>query len=351
LTNRIIKRIAIYTKELGNSRRSGQPLGATKPKSDAHIQTPQEEYNMIKNNIKELEIEIADIKKQLQSDPNNYELLESLQKKQQLKQLCEEDLNAGKEYGNELRLEDEQNKREKAIRKQENDKKREEYRQGVEQRRQQQYEINERALKELPDYVQKLVNNASNYKIAIYNRLISSDMNIFKKNLYDHFCRYLRDAAKKFLSNKKYVGSGEFKIKSQEAINNAIKKVPFNIVNKFIGQFTIITSGKELLQYLQDTNLINEVIPAVLTNIKYFWKKSQDTVSREEYLSKSNITQLITKKIMAIWKANKFKMMDYNLRHNTKYVAFSISLEQLDIIVQYLINNIDIIDQAKKIIK
>ena len=347
MANRIIKRIAVYTRELGNSRRSGQPLSATKPKNNKHIQSPQEEYNMIKNNIKELEIEIANIKKQLQLDPNNSKLLELLQNKQQLKQLCEEDLNAGAKYANEF-IEDE---REKAIRKQENDKKREEYRQGVEQRRQQQYEINERALNELPDYVQKLVDNASNYEVSLYNRLISSDMNIFKKNLYYHFCKYLKDAAKKFLSNKKYIGSGEFKTKSQEVIDNIIKKVPFNIVNKFIGQFTIITSGKELLQYLQDTNLINAVIPVILTNIKYFWKKSQDTVSREEYLSKSNITQLITKKIMAIWKANKFKMMDYNLRHNTKYVAFSISPEQLDIIVKYLINNTDIIDQAKEIIK
>lgn len=287
----------------------------------------------------------------MQSDPNNQKLKDLLQSKQQLKQLCEKDLNTGTEYANELRLEDEQNKREKAIRKQENDKKREEYRQGVEQRRQQQYKINERALQELPDYLQKLVANASNYEVFLYNRLISSDINIFKKNLYDHFCRYLKDAAKKFLSNKKYVGSGEFKIKSQEAIDNAIKKVPLNIVNKFMGQFTIITSGKELLQYLQDTNLINEVIPTVLANIKYFWKKSQDIVSREEYLSKSNITQLITKKIAAIWKANKFGMMDYNLRHNTKYVAFSMSPEQLDIIVQYLINNTDIIDQAKEVIK
>lgn len=347
MANRIIKRIAVYTKELGNSRRNGQPLGATKSKNNEHVQSPQKEYHIIKNNIKELEIEIDNIKKQLQSDPNNQKLKNLLQNKQQLKQLCEEDLNAGEEYANEF-IEDE---REKAIRKQENDKKREEYRQGVEQRRQQQYEINERALKELPGYMQKLVDNASNYEVSLYNRLISSDMNIFKKNLYDHFCRYLRDSAKKFLSNKKYARTGEFKIKFQEVIDNAIKKVPLNIVNKFIGQFTIITSGKELLQYLQDTNLINAIIPAVLTNIKFFWKKSQDTMSREEYLSKSNITQLITKKIMAIWKANKLKMMDYNLRHNTKYVAFSMAPEQLDIITQYLINNTDIIDQAKEVIK
>lgn len=345
IAQRILKRAAT---NIVNTNKSGDFwLPAERFKNDLPYQTPQEEYETIKQYIQEYEQEIADLKKQLELDPNNQELLQQLKDKQWRKQMFEEDINPP--MPQEVIDDDEKRKKKKEERSRELAQERAQYRLDVQSRKEEQKSRNERMLNKLPKYLQELVSDAKNYKLYVHSGYISSSKREFKQKLYTTYCKYLNEKVGQYLSANKCSKSGEYGLKFQEIVNDFIQQLPVNIVNKFIDQFYIVDSGENLLYYLQDTDLINTtVIPKLLGSIQYAWRRAGKST---DFFSTSNIRNIIAKRIVAMWNANKFDMIARKTHDGAKYyIPFHMPLRRLDVVVEYLINETDIVEKAKRLL-
>lgn len=349
IAQRILKQVAVYVPSvsIGNTRRSGDWLHAERPKNDLPYQTPQEEYNAIKQYIREYEREIADLKKQLELDPNNQELLQQLKDKQQRKRMFEEDIHMS--MSQEVIDYDEKRKKEKEELERKLTQERAQYQSDVQSRKEEKKSRNEQMLNKLPEYLQELVSDAKNYTPHIHKGYISSSKQEFKQKLYTAYCKYLNEKANQYLSANKCSKSGEYGLQFLEIINSFIKQLPVNIVNKFIDRFYIVDSGESLLYYLKDTDLIKTtVIPNLLGSIQYALRHTEKST---DFFSTSNIRNIITKKIITMWNANRFEMIARKTHDGTKYyVPFHMPLEQLNVIVEYLINETNIVGTAKRLL-
>lgn len=350
IAQRILKQVAVYVPGIGNTIRSGDWLRATRPKNDLPYQTPEEEYKALQQYIREYEQEIAALKKQLELDPNNQELLRQLKDKQRRKQMFEEDINMP--ISQEVIDEDEKRKKEKEKEEEEIERRltqrQTQRRLDIQSKNEEQKSRNEHMLSKLPEYLQELVSDAKNYKPHVHKGYISSSKQEFKQKLYTTYCKYLTGKVDKYLIANKCSKSGEYGLKFQKIVNDFIKQLPVNIVNKFIDRFYIVDSGKSLLYYLQDTDLIDTtVIPALLGSIQYTLRNVGKSTN---FFSTSNIRTIITKKIIMLWNANKFGMIARKTHDGTKYyIPIQMPVEQLNVVVEYLINETNIVEKAKQL--
>ena len=332
--NRILKRIAIYTQELGNSRRSGSPLGAEhiKSKHNSNRWDPRE----IQKYIEQYEIEIKQIEKQLQYDPYNQKLLMQLEDKKKRKKEFEKDLEiedysfyseneSDKSSNNNSRLQ------KSKINKEEQEKRKQEKREQI-----------ETTTQKLIIYIQDLKNNPN-----IYESLINKQYRIFdKRDLQVQIAKALREFC--IDSCRDYLYSLDLTMRELNSIirncNELIdNNINFNeLANKYIKENIIIISDiNELINFLDTHNLLDSIKQYIINN------------NLNGNFNKVKLLSSLCHKICEEWYDNQLGILNYNEEHNnTKtIVPINFSNQELTAIAKYMIDKDNLIEYIKTLRK